>query len=259
MATINFGPSSQGQLLSTSGPTTGATDCDACSAGDFFPQGSAPVPPYAQISSVTVSPQSIGSSSPPTSATITVSVFHQDMSQIANPEVTVEVGTATTSPSGIQVTYSDGGSKPTSMSGSSPATATFTVSSPNASGSVTIQASLANPSPAGQIAIMQPGSPSNGQATLAVTTGTPLQITTTSLANGHVNTAYSASLAATGGQSPYTWSKTGSLPPGLNLNVSTGAITGTPTQTGTFSFTAKVVDSSPQQQTATANLSIVVQ
>ena len=114
MATINFGPSSQGQLLSTSGPTTDATDCDACSAGDFFPQGSAPVPPYAQISRVTVSPQSIGSSSPPTSATITVSVFHQDMSQIANPEVTVEVGTATTSPSGIQVTYSDGGSKPTS-------------------------------------------------------------------------------------------------------------------------------------------------
>ncbi|WP_209714709.1 putative Ig domain-containing protein [Marmoricola sp. OAE513] len=52
-------------------------------------------------------------------------------------------------------------------------------------------------------------------------------ITTTSLPNGTVGSAYSATLAATpaGG----TWSITqGSLPVGLSLNPTTGAITGTP-------------------------------
>ncbi len=56
--------------------------------------------------------------------------------------------------------------------------------------------------------------------------------------------AYSSSLVATGGVPGYTFSITsGSLPPGLTLNTSTGAITGTPTTVGTFAFTAKVVDS----------------
>ena len=46
----------------------------------------------------------------------------------------------------------------------------------------------------------------------------------------HRTQTYSAMLAATGGITPYTWSLTGgSLPVGLSLNSSTGAITGTPT------------------------------
>ncbi|MGD0309225.1 MAG: kelch repeat-containing protein [Acidobacteriota bacterium] len=54
---------------------------------------------------------------------------------------------------------------------------------------------------------------------------------------------FSVSLAASGGVPPYTFSITsGTLPPGLTLNPSTGAITGTPTTAGSFSFTAKVVD-----------------
>ena len=42
---------------------------------------------------------------------------------------------------------------------------------------------------------------------------------------------------------PYTWSiASGSLPAGLALNTSSGAITGTPTAAGTFNFTARVSD-----------------
>ncbi len=72
-----------------------------------------------------------------------------------------------------------------------------------------------------------------------------------------VNVAYSSALVASGGVAPYTFSIiSGSLPPGLTLNTSTGAITGTPTTAGTYNFTAQVVDS--QGNTATSSCSIVV-
>jgi hypothetical protein len=63
-------------------------------------------------------------------------------------------------------------------------------------------------------------------------------------AAAQVGTPYSSALGVSGGVSPYTYSiSTGSLPPVLTLNTSTGAITGTPTTTGPFTFTGKVVDS----------------
>jgi len=69
-----------------------------------------------------------------------------------------------------------------------------------------------------------------------------LTITTTTLPAANIGIAYSASLVATGGVSPYTWAvTTGSLPAGLTLST-TGVISGTPTAAGTFSFTVTCTD-----------------
>ncbi len=84
-----------------------------------------------------------------------------------------------------------------------------------------------------------------------------LTITTTSLANGQVGVAYSRTLAAAGGSTPYTWSlASGSLPTGLSLGASTGAITGTPTAAGTSSFTVRVTDSASRTDTQALSITI---
>jgi len=82
-------------------------------------------------------------------------------------------------------------------------------------------------------------------------------VTTSSLAAGTQGTAYSATLAASGGRTSYTWSVTaGTLPNGLSLNTSSGAITGTPTATGTSNITVQVKDAN--SNTATKALSITI-
>ena len=88
---------------------------------------------------------------------------------------------------------------------------------------------------------------------------TPVTITTTSLSGGALGVSYSATLAAGGGATPYTWSiSSGSLPAGLSLNSGTGVVSGTPTAPGTYNFTARVADSGNPIQTATKDLSISV-
>jgi len=86
-----------------------------------------------------------------------------------------------------------------------------------------------------------------------------LTITTTTLPAGAVGAAYSATVMATGGKTPYTFTiSAGTLPAGLSISATTGAITGTPTTAGTSPFTVKVTDSSSPVQTATAVLSITI-
>jgi large repetitive protein len=71
----------------------------------------------------------------------------------------------------------------------------------------------------------------------------PLSITTTSLSAANIGVSYSTQLTASGGVSPYIWSiSAGALPVGLTLS-SSGLISGTPTASGSFSFTIQVVDS----------------
>jgi hypothetical protein len=89
----------------------------------------------------------------------------------------------------------------------------------------------------------------------------PLMIITSSLPNGQVSTAYSATLVATGGNVPYTWTLTsGTLPMGLLLNASTGTVSGTPTQAvASTPLTFQVTDStSPTALTQNANLTLTV-
>ncbi len=72
---------------------------------------------------------------------------------------------------------------------------------------------------------------------------TPPTITTTTVPGGTVNTAYSATLTATGGTAPLSWSvSSGTLPAGITLSTS-GALSGTPTAAGKSNFTVQVTDS----------------
>ncbi len=124
---------------------------------------------------------------------------------------------------------------------------------PTATGTRTATLSIADSDPTSPQTIALTG--------IGTSTGTPLSVTTTSLAAGVVGTPYSQTLQATGGTTPYSWTiTTGSLPAGLTLNAATGAITGTPTgpQVGTISFTATVTDSENPAKTANANLSIAI-
>lgn len=87
----------------------------------------------------------------------------------------------------------------------------------------------------------------------------PLAITTSTLASDTLGTAYSQTLAATGGTPSYNWAiSSGSLPPGLSLSASSGTISGTPTSTGTFAFGVTASDKSSPVMTSTASFSITV-
>jgi hypothetical protein len=93
--------------------------------------------------------------------------------------------------------------------------------------------------------------------TLSIAVESPLSVTTTSLLAGAVGTAYSQTLQAAGGATPYTWSiASGNLPGGLSLTAGTGVISGTPTTVGTASFTVQVTDANTL--TATKPLSILI-
>jgi hypothetical protein len=93
-------------------------------------------------------------------------------------------------------------------------------------------------------------------AAVMKTAATALSISTATVANGYTGTAYSQTLAATGGTSPYTWSKSsGTMPAGLSLSTA-GVISGTPTTAGTSSVTFMVKDA--KAATATKAISITV-
>jgi Putative Ig domain len=76
----------------------------------------------------------------------------------------------------------------------------------------------------------------------------PLAVSQVNLPAGQVGVPYSGGLTATGGVPPYTWSILQyALPPGLSINASTGQITGTPTQAGTFQVKFALTDSDETQ------------
>ncbi|WP_211220230.1 beta strand repeat-containing protein, partial [Rudanella lutea] len=67
-------------------------------------------------------------------------------------------------------------------------------------------------------------------------------VTTPTTTTGIVNAPFSVTFTATGGQAGYTFSlDNGTLPTGLNLG-GTGILAGTPTQTGSFTFTVRAQD-----------------
>ncbi len=87
------------------------------------------------------------------------------------------------------------------------------------------------------------GSNSIAIATYTVVVSAPIIIfANTNLLPGTIGQAYNQTISVLGGTGPYTYViSAGSLPPGLTLN-SSGVLVGSPTATGTFSFTVRATD-----------------
>jgi hypothetical protein len=110
----------------------------------------------------------------------------------------------------------------------------------------TIQATDSSPAPA-----------LTAQKTFTINIALTLTITTLSLPGGTVGVPYSQTLAGSGGTAPYTWSITaGVLPAGLQLNASTGVISGTPNSPGPNLFTVTLADSTGLTVQQQLNISI---
>jgi hypothetical protein len=89
------------------------------------------------------------------------------------------------------------------------------------------------------------GFSTSNSAIVSITVGQPtITVLPASLPAGTVGSAYSQSVAASGGTDPYVYSVTaGSLPAGLTF-ASTGVLSGTPTGSGSYNFTITATDSS---------------
>ncbi|MCA8936504.1 MAG: putative Ig domain-containing protein [Planctomycetes bacterium] len=87
-------------------------------------------------------------------------------------------------------------------------------------------------------------------------TGTPSFVTTTPLPIGVEGQSYGpVSILASGGTGSYTFTSTGSLPPGITLSAA-GALTGTPTLVGVYSFDITVTDSAFASTTQNFSLEV---
>jgi hypothetical protein len=85
----------------------------------------------------------------------------------------------------------------------------------------------------------------------------PPTITTTTLPAGTIGQPYNQPVLATGGSGALTWSiVTGTLPAGLNLNSTNGAISGTPTAAGPSSFIIRVQDGGGQSAVQALSITI---
>jgi gliding motility-associated-like protein len=94
-------------------------------------------------------------------------------------------------------------------------------------------------------------------ATFALTVTPALALAPGALPNGVTGTPYTTNgiPAATGGTGPYTYSAAG-VPPGLTFNAATREITGTPTQTGTFTIPVTVTDANGNTITSSYTLKV---
>ena len=215
--------------------------------------GSGGVPPYKCAAAGTLPPGTTfanctltGTPTTPGTYTFTVTVT-DSTGVIANKSVTITVA-----PPGLSLTGTVGngqvgvayGGQLTGIGGVPPYSYGASGLPDGLSLSSTSGAITGTPTTAGQFSISATVSDSTGAKASATFTLTiapaALTITTASLPDGTVNSLYSATLKATGGVIPYSWSVSG-LPAGLTAT-SDGAINGTPTAPGKFTVSATVTD-----------------
>ncbi|WP_173044845.1 putative Ig domain-containing protein [Nitrospira sp. KM1] len=92
---------------------------------------------------------------------------------------------------------------------------------------------------------------------ISISLPAPLTITTATLPDGQLGQSYNQTVQASGGSGARNWSFQGGNIPNLSINPSTGVISGSPTPTGTFTFTVQVTDAvftTPATQTFTIKI-----
>jgi hypothetical protein len=182
-------------------------------------------------SQITITPSPAGA---PQAGTVTHTYPDFTFSAIGGfPPFTWSV-TAGALPPGLSLSSTGTLSGTPTGAGSFPFTVTVADSaSPPGTGSLPVTLVISNPGP---VAIVQTPAPA------AATSGR----------------SYGWQFTATGGYLPLSWAVTaGALPPGLTLS-SSGGLTGTPTTTGSSTFTLAVTDSGPTPTTNSAPFTIVV-
>ena len=108
------------------------------------------------------------------------------------------------------------------------------------------------------IVTVKDSSQNTATATLTLLVSSSFRITTTSLPNGTIGTAYSTNLSVAGSVGNVVWSLTsGALPNGLSL-ASNGTIAGTPTATGDSTFRVQAVDSNNSPVSASLSIHIAL-
>ena len=94
---------------------------------------------------------------------------------------------------------------------------------------------------------------------ITITVSPALTISPATLPAGNVNTAYSATVTATGGTGAITYTvSAGTLPPGLAPNSGTGVLSGKPTTAGTYNFTITATDSASTPGTISQAYTVVI-
>jgi len=98
-----------------------------------------------------------------------------------------------------------------------------------------------------------------GDPTFSVVVPTGRLVWPSAFPNGKVGTAYSSHFQSRGGKAPFHWKVvSGSLAPGLTLNPTTGAVTGTPTTKGSFSCVVQATDAESPPRIADISTSIKI-
>jgi hypothetical protein len=95
-------------------------------------------------------------------------------------------------------------------------------------------------------------------ANVSITIAAGLTIgNSTSLPDATAGSSYNQTLTASGSTGTVTWSiASGTLPVGVSLNSTTGVLSGTPTQVGSFNFTIAATDGSQQVASAAFSLNV---
>ncbi|MCL5289261.1 MAG: IPT/TIG domain-containing protein [Acidobacteria bacterium] len=257
-----------GSVLPNSGPTAGGTAITIAGTG-FQAGASVIVGGVSATSVVVVSAISITAVTPAgTAGTVAVSVLNPDgQSAVLNGAFSYSSpAPPPTVTSILPINGSQNGGTTVTITGTgfqTGATVLFGVNSAtgvvvNSATSITAISPPGTPGAAVGIRVTNPDTQSGVLPGAFAYLTSSVAIATTDLPEGNPLVPYTIGFAATGGAPPYNWTlSAGTLPPGLTLDVTSGFLSGVPTQVGSFSFTILATDkATPTAQTATANFTL---